>query len=117
MMELIANQNLTRCQVNSPTVSAEERKLLLVQIPQWNIIMSNAVQHLNRSFSFPDFGSALAFSNLVGELAQSFGHHPAILIEWGKVEVSWWTHLIHGLHGNDFIMAAKTDALYEAQSR
>jgi 4a-hydroxytetrahydrobiopterin dehydratase len=38
-------------------------------------------------------------------------HHPLIITEWGRVTVQWWTHKIHGLHQNDFIMAAKTDVL------
>ena len=61
--------------------------------------------------TFPVFASALAFTNQVGALAEAEGHHPAILTEWGRVTVSWWTHAIRGLHRNDFIMAAKTDAL------
>jgi 4a-hydroxytetrahydrobiopterin dehydratase len=56
---------------------------------------------------------ALDFTNRVGELAEQQGHHPAIITEWGKVTVTWWTHKIKGLHRNDFIMAAKTDRLYQ----
>ena len=66
---------------------------------------------LVRTFTLPNFRAALAFTQRVGELAEEEGHHPAILTEWGKVTVSWWTHKIKGLHKNDFIMAAKTDAL------
>ena len=64
------------------------------------------------SLSFPTFVDALAFTNKVGALAEEEGHHPALLTEWGKVSVTWWTHKIRGLHRNDFIMAAKTDLLY-----
>ena len=53
------------------------------------------------------------FANAIGGAAEEQGHHPALLVEWGKVTVSWWTHAIGGLHRNDFIMAARTDALYE----
>ena len=60
---------------------------------------------------FPDFKTALEFTNRVGEAADEEGHHPALLTEWGKVKVSWWTHAIAGLHRNDFIMAAKTDQI------
>lgn len=55
--------------------------------------------------------SVLAFTNQVGQLAEEQGHHPAILLEYGKVTVRWWTHKINGLHRNDFIMAARTDQL------
>ena len=48
----------------------------------------------------------------MGEAAEKEGHHPALLTEWGKVTVSWWTHDVGGLHQNDFIMAARTDDIY-----
>ena len=70
------------------------------------------MDHLERVFQFPDFAQALAFTNRVGALAEEEGHHPALLTEWGKVTVAWWTHAIGGLHRNDFIMAAKTDQIY-----
>jgi 4a-hydroxytetrahydrobiopterin dehydratase len=68
---------------------------------------------LERSFQFPDFVEALAFTNRVAEKAEQVGHHPDILTQWGTVTVTWWSHKIKGLHRNDFIMAANTDALYQ----
>ena len=50
----------------------------------------------------------------MGELAELEGHHPAILTEWGRVTVTWWTHKIKGLHRNDLIMAAKSDGMYSS---
>jgi len=75
------------------------------------VVEKDGIKRLERSFDFEDFVGALAFTNNVGELAEREGHHPDILTEWGRVTVSWWTHKIGGLHKNDFIMAAKTDAL------
>jgi len=69
------------------------------------------VRRLERVFTFPDFAAALAFTNRVGATAEAEDHHPALLTEWGRVTVTWWTHSIKGLHRNDFIMAARTDAL------
>jgi 4a-hydroxytetrahydrobiopterin dehydratase len=66
---------------------------------------------LEKVYAFPDFAKALAFTNRVGELAESENHHPAILTEWGRVTITWWTHKIKGLHRNDFIMAARTDEI------
>ncbi|MCG3773846.1 MAG: putative pterin-4-alpha-carbinolamine dehydratase [Nitrospira sp.] len=60
---------------------------------------------------------ALAFTNSVGELAETEAHHPALLTEWGKVTVTWWTHKIRGLYTNDLIMAAETDQLYSEKER
>ena len=65
----------------------------------------------NRVFKFDDYEQSLKFSQKVAALAEEEDHHPAILLEWGKVEVTWWTHKIGGLHKNDFIAAAKTDNL------
>jgi 4a-hydroxytetrahydrobiopterin dehydratase len=84
---------------------------LRAQVPDWQVVEREGIRRLERTFRFPDFASALAFTNQVGALAEAEGHHPAILTEWGRVTVSWWTHAIRGLHRNDFIMAAKTDAL------
>ncbi len=71
------------------------------------------IRRLERAFRFADWAEALAFTNRVGALAEEADHHPAILIEWGRATVRWWTHVIGGLHRNDFILAARTDRLYQ----
>lgn len=81
------------------------------EIPDWRIIDMAGEQQLMREFRFPDFAAALVFTNQIAELAESENHHPALLLEYGKVTVRWWTHKIGGLHRNDFIMAARTDLL------
>ena len=78
---------------------------------QWLLVLLLRALQLRREFTFRNFKEALAFTNRLGELAEAEFHHPAILTEWGKVTVSWWTHKIGGLHRNDFIMAARTDQL------
>ena len=98
------------CRVGAPTVTEAEEAELMPQVPGWTIAPHDGVRQLERTYRFRDFAGALAFANKVGELAESEGHNPALLVEWGKVTVSWWTHKIGGLHRNDFIMAAKTDA-------
>ena len=65
--------------------------------------------HITRVFTFPDFKQALDFVNRVGEIAEQQGHHPDILLTWGKAEITMWTHKIDGLTQSDFIMAAKID--------
>jgi 4a-hydroxytetrahydrobiopterin dehydratase len=99
------------CRRDAPRVTAEEAVELSPLIPDWEMEEHDGVPRLVRTFRVPTFRDALAFTGHVGELAEAEGHHPAILTEWGKVTVSWWTHKIRGLHRNDFIMAAKTDAL------
>jgi 4a-hydroxytetrahydrobiopterin dehydratase len=83
------------------------------QVPDWEIVELDGVKRLRRVFSHVDFLQALEFTNKVGELAEAEDHHPALLTEWGRTTVTWWTHKIKGLHRNDFIMAAKTDELYQ----
>jgi len=100
------------CRGGEPTVTESETAEFAAQVPDWQIVERESIRRLERIFKFKNFVQALAFTNRVGELAEAEGHHPAILTEWGKVTVTWWTHKIRGLHRNDFIMAAKTDQLY-----
>lgn len=95
-------------------MAADEIATLKPQVSDWDVIEAEGIPRLQRVFKFKNFASALAFTNLVGELAEAEDHHPALLTEWGKVTVTWWTHKIKGLHQNDFIMAARTDDLYLA---
>ncbi|MGQ9426068.1 4a-hydroxytetrahydrobiopterin dehydratase [Gilvimarinus sp. F26214L] len=110
MTELSQN-HCEACRIDAPRVTAEEVQTLSREIPEWELITVEGVDQLQRQYNFPDFQSALDFAYRVGELAEAEGHHPALLVEWGKVTVSWWSHKIKGLHRNDFIMAAKTDRL------
>lgn len=93
-----------------PAEIAELKKLLA----DWEVRTVENVPQLSRTFRFRNFAEALLFTNQVGELAEAADHHPALLTEWGKVTVTWWTHSVRGLHLNDFIMAARCDALYES---
>ena len=93
-------------------MSDAEARALLPEIPEWRVVTRDGVRRLERVFSCPDFVRALAFTNAVGALAEANEHHPALTTEWGGVTVVWWTHTISGLHRNDFVMAAKTDAVY-----
>jgi 4a-hydroxytetrahydrobiopterin dehydratase len=111
-MQELTQLKCTACRGGDPQVTDEEMNQLKPQVPDWQIIERDGIKRLERVFKFPDFVQALAFTNKIGELAEEEGHHPALLTEWGKVTVTWWTHKIRGLHRNDFIMAAKTDQAY-----
>jgi 4a-hydroxytetrahydrobiopterin dehydratase len=89
----------------------EEIQSYTPQVPEWEVIDVDGIKRLQRQFKLKNFAQALAFTNQVGALAEAEDHHPAILTEWGRVTVTWWTHKIKGLHRNDFIMAAKTDQI------
>jgi 4a-hydroxytetrahydrobiopterin dehydratase len=111
-MAELKQQKCEACGPTSPQVTEEELKEFQPQLPEWVIIESSGVKRLERVFKFKDFVRALDFTNKVGAIAEQEGHHPALLTEWGRVGVAWWTHSIDGLHRNDFIMAAKTDEVY-----
>lgn len=110
-MQFLTQASCEACKIGAPLVTDQEIEDFHPQIPEWRIVEVEGMKRLIRSYTFKNFLKALEFTNRVGEIAEDAGHHPALLTEWGSVEVSWWSHKIKGLHKNDFIMAAKTDEL------
>ncbi len=107
-MSTLSAERCVACRRDSPRVAEGEIAELRREVPDWQLRERDGIVRLERAFHFPNFAAALAFINRVGALAEEEGHHPALLTEWGRVAVTWWTQKIHGLHRNDFIMAAKT---------
>ena len=108
----LAGERCVACRRGAPTVTDAELEDLRPQVLNWEFVTVDGIPRLTRAFTFDDFAQALAFTNDVGAVAEQEGHHPALLTEWGRTTVTWWTHKIKGLHRNDFVMAAKTDELY-----
>ena len=96
-----------------PQLTDNELYALQPQVPDWQVKDVDGENRLERVFKFKDFAEAMKFTNKIGAIAEEEDHHPMIITEWGKVTIDWWTHKIGGLHKNDFIMAAKTDQLYQ----
>jgi 4a-hydroxytetrahydrobiopterin dehydratase len=111
-MEALKEMRCVACRSDAPTVTEAEIAELQPQVPEWELVEQDGIKKLTRVFRFGDFAEALAFTNALGELAEEENHHPALLTEWGRTTVTWWTHKIKGLHRNDFVMAAKADELY-----
>lgn len=99
------------CRAGAPTLTDDELRDLRKSIPEWEVAEIKGVSRLRRTFEFDGWLPAVEFVNRVAEAAEQNDHHPLIRLEWGKVQVSWWTHKIGGLHRNDAIMAAKTDEI------
>ena len=99
------------CKGGVPPLKGKELAAIHKQLPDWAHWQVVNEHHITRTFKFPDFVQALAFVNRVGTVAEEQGHHPDILLSWGKVEITLWTHKIDGLTESDFIMAAKIDRL------
>jgi 4a-hydroxytetrahydrobiopterin dehydratase len=96
-----------------PGLADGDIEAYLAEVPDWSVVEREGIKRLERRFKFKNFAEALAFTNKIGAIAEEQDHHPLIQTEWGKVSVNWWTHVIGGLHLNDFIMAARTDGVIE----
>ena len=107
-MSELAEKTCVPCRGGVPAIKGKELSDLHKQVPDWQVVNEH---HLMRKFTFPDFRRALDFVNRVGEIAEQQGHHPDILLAWGRVEITLWTHKIEGLTESDFIIAAKIDEL------
>lgn len=104
----LAEKHCVPCRGGVPPLQGEALEVLKAQAPLWRVVDGH---HLVRSFQFPDFKTALDFVNRVGAVAEEEGHHPDLLLAWGKVDIKTWTHKIDGLTESDFILAAKIDRL------
>ena len=100
------------CRGGTPPLTAEEITPLTNQVDDWTVV---DLHHLEKTFKFVDFVSALDYVNRVGGIAEEEDHHPDLYLTWGKVTIKIWTHKINGLSESDFILAAKADGAYQQQ--
>ena len=107
-MSHLANKKCVPCNADTPTLREDEILELAAGVPGWEVVEGH---HLRRRYSFRNFRDALRFVNRIGEIAEEEGHHPDLGFGWGYAEVRVWTHAIDGLSENDFVLAAKVDAL------
>lgn len=112
MSDSLANKSCVPCHGGVPALSVAETHALAREVPTWiaNAMPKGRAPFLEKTFEFPDFAEALAFTNQVGAIAEAAGHHPDIHLSWGRVRIEIWTHAIGGLSESDFILAAKIDA-------
>jgi 4a-hydroxytetrahydrobiopterin dehydratase len=108
-MSDLAERQCVPCKGGVPPLAGEPLARLARMLGGgWRVV---AERHLEKEYRFPDFRSALAFTNRIGEIAEQQGHHPDLSLAWGKVGVTIWTHSIEGLTESDFVLAAKIDRL------
>lgn len=110
-MTELAQLKCIACRGGDPMLTDVENAELNPQVPEWQIVEVDGINRLQRIFKFKDYIEAIAFTNKIAMIAEKEDHHPMLIVEWGSVSVQWWTHVVKGLHKNDFIMAAKTDRL------
>ena len=104
----LTDKQCVACRGDMPPLGHKEIQQLLAQLQLWE---SKEDHHLTKTYTFPDFVSALALVNEIGALAEREGHHPDIFLTWGRARVDIWTHKINGLTESDFVLAAKIDAM------
>ena len=107
-MSDLAAKHCVPCKGGTPPLAGPELDKLSAQLPDWKVMEGH---HLERAYKFPDFVTALAFVNKIGDVAEREGHHPDLTLGWGRVGVVTYTHSIKGLSESDFILAAKIDQL------
>jgi 4a-hydroxytetrahydrobiopterin dehydratase len=112
-MSALAVEKCEVCRAGASKVTDEELAELMSKLSDWSVKKRNDISILEKTFKLKNYKKSVTFTNKVADMAEEEKHHPEILLEWGKVTVTWWTHTINGLHKNDFICAAKTDVLFE----
>ncbi len=100
-------------EINEEKLTKQEVMKLNKHVPEWRVFEDNNFQKLQREFKFKNFIMALDFTNRLGRLSEEYNHHPQIVLEWGKVSLTWWSHKLKGLHQNDFFMAVRSELLYQ----
>jgi 4a-hydroxytetrahydrobiopterin dehydratase len=110
----LAEKKCLACSGDLPRLTEQEQKNLIAELGNWNIDRDG---HLSKVIKLDDFQAALALANQVGEIAESEGHHPDLLVRWGELAVTIWTHKVNGLTESDFILAAKIDQLIKAPAK
>lgn len=110
-MSELSQLKCVACRGGDPSLTDAEIADLLLHVQQWQLVVRDGIPHLERIFKLKNYADALEFTNKIAAIAEAEDHHPLIVLEWGRVTVQWWTHVVKGLHKNDFIMAAKTDEL------
>ena len=116
-MTALADRNCYHRPKGETPPTAKELSSWMGELDNWVQISEGGRPGLRKAFKFPDFSSGIEFASQIAEISNEQDHHPKISIEWGKVELFWWTHTMNGLSENDFIMAAKVDKIYPALSK
>ena len=104
MSSELADQELQPCPLGTVSMHGDEIAPLMARLPGWALAEGG---RLERSFRFPDFVTAVWFVNRINTVDEDAGHQPDLMVLWGDVQVTVWTHSIGGLHINDFIVAAR----------
>jgi len=112
-MSRLAELSCEACRKSAKMLSSDEISTLMLELKGWELIVDPDIQKLRRLFPVKNYTKAVKLTNEIARLAESANHHPQIILEYGSITVVWWSHIIKGLHNNDFIMADRTSRLFE----
>lgn len=115
-MENLAKQEIQSYSKYDKPLTEDQISEFMDHLPDWQVVEQEGIPSIERIYPFDDFMGALGFAHKVAEISEEAHHHPDIKISWGKCQVNWWTFVGNTLHENDFIMAARTDLLYQARA-
>ena len=104
----LAEKKCNACITATRALNRAEFEPLLSEISGWDVVSDH---HLFKSFKTRNFKKALLLANQIGELAETEGHHPDLLVSWGELKIELWTHKVDGLTEADFVLAAKIDRI------
>lgn len=114
-MSLLATAECESCNRLAQKLTLAEIESLVELTENWSTIHEEGIDKVQRTFPMKSYAQAISFTSAIGQLAESQNHHPAILLEYSTVTVTFWTHIINGLHKNDFIMSAKVNCLFSRE--
>ncbi len=108
----LAKNECVPCKGGVPPLEGDKLKELHEELNSgWELVKDH---HLEKEYSFDGYEPAVEFTNKVANIAQEQNHHPDILLTYGKVKVTIWTHKIDGLTESDFYFAAKVEETAES---
>ena len=110
---MLSKESCEACRADAPLLTQAEIEELMPEVVGWEVINEASQKRLHRVFKFKNFEQAMSAAQKIGEYADQVGHHPRLVVEWGSLAITWWSHKIGGLHRNDFICAARTSELAE----
>ncbi|MBD3241335.1 MAG: 4a-hydroxytetrahydrobiopterin dehydratase [Chitinivibrionales bacterium] len=110
----LEEENCVPCEGGVPPLQAHEEDELHRYVSNWLLDRTADTHKLRCRFTQDDFVQTMALVNRIASVAEKQGHHPEMLVGYGKLVVEFYTHAICGLSTNDFIMAAKVNLLAQA---
>ena len=105
----LTNRNCKACEGGVPALGEAEAAELLKQVEGWTL----EGDRISKKYTFKNYYHTMAFVNALAWISHRENHHPNLEVGWGHCTVTYSTHAINGLSENDFICAAKCDALFK----